>query len=451
MTDIANYYDFISYTHLRNIVSGTVPVRESVLDMLIYVLSGFLWQPDYSPRVEIGLPQLNLDAPRILAHCFLYELDTFLKKHVALSFVRFMDDIDFGVDTIAQAKQILRDVDLVLQTRQVRLNSGKTQILTAEEAERHFRIHENAVLDLLASRINKKVKSGVSLDRERRHLSAAFSKMYRRGDFDGGAGEKILKRMLSSCRHTGASVPLSVLKSIINRRPGSRDSALTYIATTQLTRGRMALVRQYISSDHNVDDLSGISCAKAFVEGEVRNGAEARLEALAAINHLKKRRANGIYSALWIGSKYANSQELLALITETRNEWEGDSILGRLIGGLAPCFLNTAEEAKYRGLVQKVRNPDAFKVLSFHNEIQTDPAAYAGIRAIVEASNTSNPLGITHAKFLIILSVFANPQLATKIKSRLIAKHKRAWSDVLYRRLAKQAIVDSSIRSLIKP
>jgi hypothetical protein len=128
VTDIANYYDSISYTHLRNTISGIVGVAEPVLDMLIYVLSNLLWQPDYMPRVEIGLPQINLDAPRLLAHCFLYDLDAFLASDSSRDFVRFMDDIDIGVDTIAAAKEVLKSVDLVLQTKQIRLNSGKTMI-----------------------------------------------------------------------------------------------------------------------------------------------------------------------------------------------------------------------------------------------------------------------------------------------------------------------------------
>jgi hypothetical protein len=52
-----------------------------------------------------------------------------------------------GVETIAEAKQTLKSVDLVLQTRQVRLNSGKTLILSQAEALRHFRVVENARLE----------------------------------------------------------------------------------------------------------------------------------------------------------------------------------------------------------------------------------------------------------------------------------------------------------------
>ena len=107
ITDTANYYDTISYQHLRNVISAIDGVDESVLDMLIFVLSDLLWQPDYTPRIEVGLPQIDLDAPRLLAHCFLYEMDSYLQgaKDIDLDFVRYMDDIDIGVDTLVDAKK----------------------------------------------------------------------------------------------------------------------------------------------------------------------------------------------------------------------------------------------------------------------------------------------------------------------------------------------------------
>ena len=42
VTDIANYYDSISYSHLRNVIASITDVEECVLDMLIYVLSDLL-------------------------------------------------------------------------------------------------------------------------------------------------------------------------------------------------------------------------------------------------------------------------------------------------------------------------------------------------------------------------------------------------------------------------
>jgi hypothetical protein len=45
VTDIANFYDFISYDHLRNILADLSIAREHALDLLIYTLSQMLWQP----------------------------------------------------------------------------------------------------------------------------------------------------------------------------------------------------------------------------------------------------------------------------------------------------------------------------------------------------------------------------------------------------------------------
>lgn len=50
VTDIANFYDFISYDHLRNILADLSIAREHALDLLIYTLSQMLWQPQEWPH-----------------------------------------------------------------------------------------------------------------------------------------------------------------------------------------------------------------------------------------------------------------------------------------------------------------------------------------------------------------------------------------------------------------
>src|SRR5688572_6913806 len=89
-------------------------------------------------------------------------------RAIPSGFVRFMDDIDVGADSQAEAKHILKCIDLVLQTKQVRLNSGKTLILSRQDALAHFRVVENARLDRLKDRITKRKRSGLGLLREKR-------------------------------------------------------------------------------------------------------------------------------------------------------------------------------------------------------------------------------------------------------------------------------------------
>ena len=150
VTDIANFYDCVSYAQLRNILSNFVPdQKEAILDLTLHILGSMLWQPDYMPRVEAGLPQIDLEAPRLLAHTFLYELDRFMKTTAKVDYARYMDDIDIGIDTYDNARLMLRDIDLTLHSRQVRLNAGKTKILTGGEITTHFKVKENMFLGVL--------------------------------------------------------------------------------------------------------------------------------------------------------------------------------------------------------------------------------------------------------------------------------------------------------------
>lgn len=49
---------------------------------------------------------MNFDAPRLLAHAFLYELDSFMNtKNSDVEYVRYMDDIDIGTNTLGKAKK----------------------------------------------------------------------------------------------------------------------------------------------------------------------------------------------------------------------------------------------------------------------------------------------------------------------------------------------------------
>jgi len=270
VTDVANYYDTISYAQLRNVIASLIEVEECILDMLIYVLSDLLWQPDYTPRVEVGLPQVNLDAPRLLAHCFLYELDKYLSSKKNLDFVRYMDDIDVGVDSIVDAKLALQSIDLVLQTRHIRLNSGKTAILTRDEAVRHFRVFENARLDTLQRRIDRRLKAKLNLDRERRLVEARIVSGLRNKSFDTGNGEKILKRWITLAGRTSARIPNSFVERILRLRPAVRENILTYVRSRPLTASTAKCIALAVKSGWLIDDAAAIDIANYLTETRVR-------------------------------------------------------------------------------------------------------------------------------------------------------------------------------------
>lgn len=438
ITDVANFYDSISYVHLRNIISDLIPVREPILDMLIYVLSGMLWQPDYMPRVEVGLPQLNLDAPRILAHSFLYELDEYLSKHIGPNFVRFMDDIDVGVDSVQDAKRALKAIDLVLQTRQIRLNSGKTQILSREEAKSHFRIRENIFLDRLTAHIDRRAAAGASLDRERRWIASTVRTLHRKRRFDLGNGEKILKRTLSIASRIGVEIDNKTLLDTLIRRPGSRTSALRLISRLPLNRARTTIVRKFLGSDLVVDDASYIDVSNYIVESVARTSRYIHDDIEKIIEYTPTDNNFGMYAHLWLSSKYKKPDYVIDILDRHVVFWRDDQWISRLAGGLYPIFINTEYEGQFRNLITRHGSPCSRDVFGFHDELRRDIKRFDMSFNWLRAVNHSRRSGVSHPRLLLLATALSNSAVAPGKKARLISTHQAAWADFYYRKLVSR-------------
>lgn len=438
VTDIANYYDSISYTHLRNVISSITGAEESVLDMLIYVLSDLLWQPDYMPRVEVGLPQINLDAPRLLAHCFLYELDAFLASDSTRDFVRFMDDIDIGVDNVTEAKKVLRSVDLVLQTKQIRLNSGKTMILSRSDAMRHFRILENARLDILRARVSRRKKLGLNTDRERRLVELRIRRGLARRQFDDGHGDKILKRWIGLAGTLGARIHKRDLLRILLLRPTLRENVCAYMRGSDLTAARSDVLAAAAESGHLVDEAGMVDLVNHLVETTVTTTSRRLSDIMRVIDACDARTYFGLYCRLWLQSKYDSPAALLGTIRSTRETWAPDERLGRVIGAFLPVFGNTPEENPYVALIAESRNDGARDAYKHHSRLATDPQVFDSMYDALRNPNPSRGTGITHPKFLCLLSALRNQAVPATRRHVLRTNNAAAWRDIFYRRMARR-------------
>ncbi len=437
VTDIANYYDSISYVHLRNAIASISGVDECVIDMLIYVLGDLLWQPDYTPRIEVGLPQINLDAPRLLAHCFLYELDSYLASDPGRDFVRYMDDIDIGVDTIVDAKRALKTVDLVLQTKQVRLNSGKTVILTRPEAIRHFRIFENARLDSVQASVDHRVRHGLPLDRQRAHVEARIRQGLRKKSFDAGNGEKVLKRWLGLAAKTGAVVKPEALEDLVKRRPSVRENVYSLIRSRPLTASIAGILARASQSGLLVDDAAMVEMSNYLVETFVKNKrCHAMLEAVIASNDPQS--YFGLYSRLWLLSKYGTPAQILTTLRDARNIWSPHERLGRLAASFMPLFYGSPEELPLKRLLGDTLNSGVRDTYKFHMKLATDLPTFKAMFDALKAPNPSRGTGITHAKFLCLLSALKNPAAPVAQITTLRANHSRAFEDAYYKEISKR-------------
>jgi hypothetical protein len=432
VTDVANYYDSISYVHLRNVISSISSVDECVLDMLIYILSHLLWQPDYTPRVEIGLPQMNHDAPRLLAHCLLYELDRFLASQTDHDFTRFMDDIDIGVNSLETARKTLCSVDLVLQTRQLRLNTGKTRILTRLEAEEHFRIQDNARLDELSDEIDKAIDTGSDVSHFRTALTTEVRNGLSNAKFDGGNGDKILKRLLGLSAKVEAKIGTSALNEIIRNKPGVRGRALRYISTTGATPARLKMLADSVHSGYFPDDTSLMDICDAVIDSRMsnKNGRDVEIRRLA--DALSSNGNVGLYCRLWLHSRFSSPEVLFETIRSTRNQWTPHEHLGRLVGSMAPLFTGAIWE-DYVALLVRSRSAGFRATYKFHNELATMKKPFNDMFPALRAANPSSANGVTHSKFLCLLSALKNGEATAQQRRQLCVANRRVKDDAYYR------------------
>ena len=405
VTDIANYYDFISYEHLRNILASLSVVKEHALDLLIYTLSSMLWQPDYMPRVPIGLPQMNLDAPRLLAHCFLFEIDTFLESIPNVDFARFMDDMDVGVDTISEAREVIKNLDLALQTRQLRLNAGKTRILTEVEARRHFRIRENTWLNALSDRIQAKKVTKSALFNERRKIEISIRVGLKRDAFSSGNGDKVLKRLLNLARETSAQISDDHFSSILANWPPLRHTLLQWWQENASPALKLNLLTQILQDGHLVDDASIVEIANALVTARLPDSFWVRSHIKEILSGLSSSSIWSLYAQIWVASKYASNDQLMSIIETKTSMWGSNEHLTRLVAGMAPRFFRSSLQQKFEAVLRRAGGFGAASVTQFHQELCNTVDGFTSIRKFIEAPNTSLPNRISHAKFLMLLSL----------------------------------------------
>jgi len=440
VTDIANYYDFIPYEHLRNILADKASVREHALDLLLFALSSMLWQPDYMPRVPVGLPQIALDAPRLLAHCFLFEIDALMVNQKKVEYVRYMDDIDIGVDSLSEAKESLRDLDLALQTRQVRLNSGKTRILTAQEASSYFKIIENESLDNLSDMIDIKSALGISLSQERQQLSNLFSRWKGDGTFEHGNGQKILKRLINLSKKASFAVTATRIRWILAEFPGLRETALQWWREGKKPHAQIHVLREFVSNGHLVDDAFVINICTSIVSARLPFSNRTKAIVREIAGHIDPRSPWGFYGRIWLLSKYAAPKEVFRVIENYTYTWGTSPQLGRLVAGVYPLLKCAGiNPKKLEGLLARSGQSAGREVLEFHESLVSGTKGYKSIEGFLKAINPSLPNKATHSKFLMLMSIMQNPDLNDGIKSQLKLKHNTLLMDGFYRRLLKQA------------
>lgn len=436
VSDVANFFDFIDFRHLRNIVSGNVHVRETFLDLLMTVLQRLSWSPDYMPNSQVGMPQMESSAPRVLANAMLYEVDNVATDIAGDNYARFMDDIDIGVESVSKAKKVIRDIDLALQSRQLRLNSGKTKILSAEDAYNHFCIDQNIYLSI----VENKLKDSTSTA-EHAHLIEQLDEKYyewwgnRYVDtpsndsiFLSGNGAKVLKWTWRLRKIHGLNNPQSHLWWAIENEPSLRSNAFLHLSFVENPENSLLKISRGLLAGNFVDDQTLIDLAKFLVYARLPNSGEAGKQVEKSIRKIVSysvaNESVGVFCGLQIFAKYGKAKDILDIAEKHRPQINSDYWTARAFAGCFPRFTSQVAHVEFKKIIDGIGNVAAKSVYHFHHNLLSDASFANRHKSYLRSPNSSLRSGVEFAKILMLLTVKENHHLTEENYQAFVSKHK---------------------------
>jgi hypothetical protein len=418
---VANYYDNVDHQNLRKVLSSIFLCDEVILDFLFMMLQGLSWTPDYLPSSGRGLPQVDFDAPRLLAHAFLFEVDAFLKKETNDHFLRWVDDITIPADSTSEAGALLHGVDELLMTRGLRLNTGKTIILDAGDAVKHFWRDENNFLDVFQGRVHRLRQGGRSLRQEHAQLRRRFERFKSMGR--NGAWSKILKRYFTAFEDLDDSYLEKEFGDIIREVPEVRWWTLRYYARLGPSERRFAEMRFFLEDEHIVDDVSIFQVAEVVVAWKLAPKGQLLKEVRQLARnfgrgHFARRSEMFFLAGIWLLAKYGSQQELQAHILLSKKTWSVSSYLARQVAAATARLSSRRVVDEIRRDLLQFGQLDAVGVMSHLEDLARVRRLPRDVEAYLRPpANGGKPYPL--AKFLILLKILRSKDLTAETRMRL--------------------------------
>lgn len=414
VTDLSNYFDSIHLDELRKVFVSLVEANEVIVDLLFKVIEGISWTPDYLPYSKRGLPTANVEAIRLLAHSFLFEIDDVIKRKTNNSFARWMDDITIGVDTKRDAITLLSSISDMLKSRGLALNLSKTAILDSADAQHHFQIDENQYLDSIDS-ISTGTSEAVTVEKQ---LKTRFRIHFK--DKSAKYWEKVTKRYITAFGRLRSKWLVKQLPSLYLDYPGLRPNLLIYMGNIGYSKGSASAVQDILKKISIFDDLSLFQISNLLTTWEIPDTASGHrwikiFDQLITNHSFAQKEPIGFHSVMWFKSKYSNPSELLSFLRKYDNLWQSHSFLRRQA---TVCFS--------RLLSMKLQTP---RNMLTHQALSGIPSTVSVANQISLFSRlrsfepkirlylfpTIRPKVYPHAKFLVLCAVLNSPHMRTDL------------------------------------
>jgi hypothetical protein len=432
VTDIANYYDNIGLRELRNIVSSYAQPKEVILDFLFNIIEQISWVPDYLPTSLKGLPQINLEAFRLLPHVMLFDADKLLNIQTDGNFVRWMDDISFGTNSKNQAREILGYLNDSLKSRGLALNIAKTKIYGRQEAKIHFLFEENEYLNQIAktsiSSPNYKQNKKDFLKRFRKHLR---NKGLRNWD-------RVTRRYFTVAGDLKIRDLLRYSTLLFTTYPNLRAHIIKYLYKMGYTAKTSRITLELLENTLRYDDVTLFYICKLITDLEVpytNNGKEFIRKAERSLKNPKTELE--LYCYFWFLAKYGEPHIILNLIEQTKDLWKGNIFLSRQIVSILPRTLKLQENYT-KSLIDQQARIGARDIAAVANNInmliKVEKLSEHHVYLFPSRKQTSPILRTPYPlnKFLILIAIASSPNLLPAEKEKIRKKTKEHIKDKWY-------------------
>jgi len=257
VTDVTNYFESIQHELLLEHLAPLGLSRKAT-GLLGRLLERFKPASGHSPTPRVGLPVDQHDCSRALAHIYLFEHDRRVTGLVGKDrYVRWMDDQNLAVESLTDARIVVRKLTSSLSEQRLVLNTGKTRFLDAPGVNNFFHLDSNDHLD----EIDKKLKKGASDSITRAELSTAWSSSLVLENH--GNWSKILKRFYGMAGRLNEPFLKTRALSDLIAFPLLAPRIFEYYAALQDFSGLLELFSELVESKESLYE----SAEAAFFEG----------------------------------------------------------------------------------------------------------------------------------------------------------------------------------------
>ena len=449
ITDIQAFFDSVRFSVIRRKISDTYAGSQGLVDLMLAIFENFLRREMYAPVALQGIPTINLDAPRLVAHMLLFPVDLHLRDSTSKCFARWMDDINFAVDSVSEARRLIRDVDGILRERLgLRLGGGKTKILSFKDARIYLQTEENQRLNIIETRIKK---TGRMPDRQLAGLLKSFAKFRKQTKY--GHWDKVVRRYykvigkaLRCCvrmsKKTRIMLRACEAASVTDFADYSstqfRQSVLRFWGTLAPSPKRIARICAAVTENEIPDDETSFTAAEVLVSLSLRKGFRKGL-----VDSIRKHwkspiSAGCFFASAWIVACYGSESDIVQFLNKTDIAWAGNYYYSRqavalwsLLNPHGDKFMNMKRK------LEKLHDSDVAAQMAHFLELHELRSIPSNLRWFLPTNKNLKHIDVRRA--IMVRNVLTSPNLNDTDRERLMVATKAKTKPGVIRELALRA------------